>query len=195
MPEYRIISEIDQEATSREARGARPPADTARLLTVLEAESVHDALYRSMFVTPRHGNRRVISVEELHPGFSYWDEEITAAITRPHPLTPDEPPLIERDLYEGDRRPLSQRGDLVSTVKKVVEALRDSGLVPGLTVSVLDDEADDPYAMVEVYDDARHLYLAQGTEARRLTDDPETVGWDGILAIARGLIDVSNPLH
>ncbi|MGI8306968.1 hypothetical protein [Saccharopolyspora hattusasensis] len=36
--------------------------------------------------------------------------------------------------------------------------------MPGLDISVLANETGEPYAMVEIVDDARGIYLSSGTE-------------------------------
>lgn len=187
MPRYRIVSELDQGAEHREPRGAALRLDEARLVTVVEAESLHDAVFLSHVVKPRHTDRRIVSVEEVHPGFAHTDDEIGRALGTPEGSPTDEQ-LVD---------PMASTGDAYDPdlVAQVVHGLRESGLVPGLNVSVLANDPDEPYAMVEVFDDALGTYRSIGVEVRRIADDREATGWDAILSVARGLIALSRDLH
>lgn len=183
MPNYRIISEVDTRAEHRLPRGVRPEGDQLRQTTVVQANSLIEAAELGAL---DHERRRIISIEETYPGIVVDDEEITAALTAGE---------IDVDAYAEDTEPLYGRLGFTTLVRDVVEGLRESGLVPGLNISVLDNEVDEPYAMLEIYDDARDAYLSRGTELRRLTDDRDAVGWDGVLAVARAIIAFTDPLH
>lgn len=196
MPEYRIVSEVDSGPDHRSPRGERLRLDEARLVTVIDAEDFQDAVYRSSFIEPRHTWRRIVSVEELHPGFSFTDEEITAALTSPaDPFGEvNRAPMVDPADFAADEASYGS-GDFIWTVHAVAEALRESGLVPGLHLSLLHSDQGVDYSMVEVHDDARGTYLSRGSELQRLTDDRAATGWTGVLAIARALIGLSNDLH
>lgn len=192
MPAYRIISELDPGPDHRESRGARLRLDEARRVSVLEATDLTDAVLAVQRVVPEveeHADRRIISIEEVHPGFSYTDEQIDHALVstendwvRPEEFTDDEA------IYGG--------GNFLWIVHAVAEALAESGLVPGLSISLLQNsEGFVDYTMVEIRDDARGIYLSQGSEIKRLTADRSATGWPGVLAIARELIALSNELH
>src|SRR5699024_728444 len=98
MPKYRIISEIDPMAEHRISRGARAAVKTGapaqRLVTIVGAMDITDAalnLHREMPDYEDHEDRRVISIEEIHPGFTVTDEQITNALTSPEGEWTNEP--------------------------------------------------------------------------------------------------------
>lgn len=193
MPKYRIVSEPSPGAEHREPRGADLCHDKARLVTVIESKDLFWAAqtaYSSQL--SEHLDRRIISIEEIHPGFTFSDEEITRALTR---AALAGIPLIDPDGFANDTTPFCKSEDFNASVQLVAMALRESGLVPGMDTSVLANENDEPYVMVEVHDEARSVYLSRGAEVRRLTDDCEAAGWAGVLAVARALISFSNDLH
>ncbi|MFD9867511.1 hypothetical protein ACFXI8_23805 [Streptomyces niveus] len=193
MPKYRVISEHKPKAAHREPRGAALCRDGARLVTAIEATNLFAAVAKAAdLLVGEHLGRRIVSVEEIHPGFTYSDEEITHALKR---AALAGIPVIDPDGFEDDTTPLCDSKDFNSTVQQVAIALRESGLVPGLDISVLANEEDEPYIMVEVHDDARGVYHSRGTEVRRLTDDREAANWSGVLAVVRELISFSNDLH
>ncbi|WP_026820056.1 hypothetical protein [Arthrobacter castelli] len=193
MSTFRIISEPDPARTCRESRGTRLCSDDKRVCTVVETVSLAGAAVDARDTEP-HRDRRIVSVEEVHRGFAYSDEDITAALTVPRPELMDTA-LVDSGVFEDTTEPLYLQEGFTDTVRDVVDGLRESSLVPGLNMSVLDNETDEPYAMLEVRDEGRFLYLSRGCEIRKLTDDRDAAGWDGVLAIARQLIDISNDLH
>ena len=80
-------------------------------------------------------------------------------------------------------------------VNLVARALRESGLVPDLTVSLLiggDGVLD--YSMVEVFSPDQK-YRALGSEIKNLTNDRTTTGVDAVMAIAWALIGYVNQLR
>ncbi|MFF8902597.1 hypothetical protein ACF082_34585 [Streptomyces lydicus] len=191
MPKYRIVSEPDPGAEHRESRGADLCRDGARLVTVIESEDLFwmtRTAYSSRLSA--HLDRRIAPIEEIHPGFTFSDEEITRALKR---AALAGIPLIDPDGFEDGTTPFCDSEDFNATVQLVTMTLREFGLVPGLDTSVL--ENDEPYVMGEVHDGARGVYLSRGTEVRRLTDDWKAAGWGGVLAVARELISFSNELH
>jgi hypothetical protein len=197
MPTYRVVSEIDHHAEHREPRGAWLRLDEARLVSLVDAHDVIDVIriaFRRLFA--EHGIRavRITSVEETHPGFFFTDDEISRTLCEAG-RSPTGEPLIDAEQFEGDTESLYDSAAFVYVVQQVVHGLRESGLVPGLDISVLDNEIDAPYAMIEVHDDARSIYLSRGCEIKHLTGDRGAVGWDGVIAVAREIIAISNDLH
>lgn len=193
MPKYRIISELDPGTEHRDSRGTRLRLDEQRLVTIVDATSLAEVAVDARDTEP-HRERRIISIEETHPsGFSYTNEEIAYAFGFNKPAA--EQPFTDLTRFDDDDSPLYGSAEFTDVVCTVVEGLRESGLVPGLDISVLDNEMDEPYAMVEVFDDARGIYLSRGTEIRRLTDDRDAAGRIGVLAIAQAVVAFSNDLH
>jgi len=201
MPKYRIISEIDPMAEHRISRGAHAAVKTGapaqRLVTIVGAMDITDAalnLHREMPDYEDHEDRRVISIEEIHPGFTVTDEQITNALTSPEGEWTNEPMVDPEEFSEGQS--VYGSGDFIWTVDAVAEALRESGLVPGLHVSLLQNNSGFvDYSMIEIHDDTRMIYLSRGAELKHLTEDRSATGWNGVLAIARALIALSNDLH
>lgn len=111
----------------------------------------------------------------------------------------EEHDLIEQlDQLRTDIRPVyptPAHHAAIAEAARLVHADLTHGSASFLGDPVLDDDPDEPYAMVEVFDDARGVYLSHGIEVRRITDDRDAEGWDAVLSIARGLIAVSNDLH
>lgn len=200
MPTYRIISQMDTDAPVRESRGVRHDLTRGTveqpLVTIATADNL-PSVVRAIHTDPNrvgdHEPRRIVSVEEIGPSFSYTDDEIEHALFGTDPVLGE--PLIDPDLIDDDTEPLYEHYDFVDLVQQTAYALRESGLVPGLDMSVLNNEPDSSYAMVEVHDEARMIYISRGQEVTHLTDNREAVGRAGILAIARQLIAVANDLN
>lgn len=192
MPTYRIISELDAVPQHRQPRGNTPLQGQPRLVTIVDAGCLAEAAGDARDTQP-HAQRRIIAVEEIHPGLSFTDEQITAALTSDEFGT-GEPFIDPQDFAEEDQ-PLYEQEYFGHTVELVVAALRESNLVPGLNISLLNNPSDEAYAMVEIFDEARNVYLSHGIEMRKITDDQTAVGWSGVLAIARELIWFSTDLH
>lgn len=100
-----------------------------------------------------------------------------------------------RGIYEDDAEPLYDGPDVDSAIIEVTRALYESELIPGLGVSIERYESDDEsWAIIAIYDGALRHYRSIGTATGRLTDDWSATGWDGVLAIARALINVASDL-
>lgn len=189
MPDYRIISEADTRSALRTFRGTRLRDDQQRQMVVVSAGSLLEAAQQAPT------DRRAISIEELRPGPTYSDEELTAALTS---LTSEYSYFVHVDPadFEDEGSPLVDSGTFLETVRDVAEALRDNELVPGLELSLLaDPDFVVDYAMVEIYDDVRGVYLSHGCEVHRLIDDQKAAGWKGVLSIARALLNITSDLH
>lgn len=79
-----------------------------------------------------------------------------------------------------------------SCIKDVVTALNNSGIVPGLAISMIADS--DGYNMIKLYGfDGR--YRSCGAELKHLTDDRQAVGMASLLSIAQSLIAYANTLR
>jgi hypothetical protein len=193
MPKYRVISELDPGIEHRDPRGTRLRLDEARIVTVVEAGSLTEAANDARDTDP-HCERRITFVEELHPGVSLSDERLSRALGQAD-SSPTGEPLVGPEAFKDDHLPLHRHREFVTVVRQVVYGLRESGLVPGLDISVLATEFDQPYAMIEVHDDVRGIHVSRESEILRLTDDPSATGWQGVLAVARALVAISNDLH
>lgn len=201
MPTFRITSQADTAAAHRLPRGiGAEPSERARISTI-EAADLSEAMSISRRSSD-HQNRRIVAVEEIHPGIPMpSDEELTDALTDPARNQQADEPLMEKEEFENDPGQPPQSiygsGNFVYLVERVSTALRDSGVVPSLYLSLLSNDISGGYnySMVEVYDQATAVYHCHGCELDQLTDDRSATGWDGVLAIARGLIMAAQPLH
>lgn len=195
MPKFRIISESDPTPIHRPSRGLDRPFDDKNIVTTIEALNMVAALQLiRQGDAAAHAGRRIVSIEEVHPGLRYTDDEITKAITTSEGEWTDEPMVDPEQLLEATS--VYGDGDFIYIVSDIAEALRISGLVPGLHISLLQNGSGFiDYSMVEIHDDARGIYLARGCEIKHLTADRAAFGWDGALAIAHELIALSNDLH
>lgn len=124
---------------------------------------------------------------EIHPGFSYEDNVI-GRLLGTHAASPTGEQLVD---------PFRSTGDPHDTdlVAGVVYGLRESGLAPGLNISILANEVDEPYAMGEVFDDVQAIYLCHGIEVRKIATDRNSTSWEAVISVAQGLISLSNDLH
>ena len=195
MPKYRIVSESDLTPTHRPARGLDRSFDEKNTVTTIEAIDLVAALqYIRQGDATAHEGRRIVSIEEVHPGFTYTDDEITRAITTSEGEWTDEPMVDPDELTIAT--PVYGDGDFIYIVSDIANALRISGLVPGLDLSLQQNNSGFvDYAMVGIHDDARGIYLSRGCQIKHLTADRAAFGWDGVLAIAHELIALSNDLH
>ncbi|MCI4659624.1 hypothetical protein [Cryobacterium zhongshanensis] len=184
MPTYRIVvqTKVSPGAKFRSPRST-PLGDTETIEIV--STSLTTALLKAGIQFGRENRSpRIVSAEEL---LELDTSEITDAdIT--HALTVGYETLEPND-YAGLN--LYDQNDFEWTVNKVVEALRENGLVPGLNLSILmNPEGYCDYTMVEIRDSASNTYRSVGRDPKRLMNDRSLTGWDGILSIARALIEV-----
>lgn len=201
MPIFRIISQADTAAAHRKPRGIGAEPDERGRISTVEAADLSEAMSISRRSSD-HQNRRIVAVEEIHPGIEMpSNEELTDALTNPERNQQADEPLMEKkefeDPYVRSTESVYGGGNFVYVANQVATALRDSGVVPGLHLSLLTSDISGgiEYSMVEVYDQATAVYHSHGCELDQLTDNRSATGWDGVLAIARGLIMAAQPLH
>lgn len=189
MPDYRVVSEVDPGPDQREHRGSSLGLDEARLVTLMQAGSLAEAAVDARDTEP-HRERRIISIEELHPGVAYRDEEILERLTKVDPELGE--PAIDITRFDAIQGPVYYHPDFAELVEHMADGLRESNLVPGLSASIL---KSNDYAMVEIYDQAVQRYLSVGADLKHLIWDRRAAGRAGALSIARALIHASNALH
>lgn len=199
MPKYRIISEPDTTAEIRAHRGALLHEDGGRHRSVHVADSISELMNDLASGDPhltKHSKRRITSIEEIGPSLSFTDGQLNAAFAGPDGDFNDDEALIEREEFESDTIPLYYRDDYHRIAERVVYALRASGLVPGLEISLLNNgDGCIDYTMIEVADEAMiGTYQSLGCELKHLSDDRQAIGWDGVLALAHGIIASANDL-
>lgn len=191
MPKYRGL--LQPEAS---VKGARAPwgaqdengldADRAVVVEAVDLESAASKLW----LEGKGLGMSLVSVELQAGPLAFDDEELSRALVSVEPYT--DAPFMERELFEGQASPLYESYDFASTVADVAQALSQSGLLPGLSVSLVagsDGVVD--YSMVEMHVVGGE-YRSTGCELKHLTDDRSAVGWDGVLAIARALISTAS---
>lgn len=199
MPKYRIISEPDTTAEIRAHRGALLHEDGGRHRSVHVADSISELMNDLASDDPHlteHSMRRITSIEEIGPSLSFTDGQLNAAFAGPDGDFNDDEALIEREDFESDTIPLYYRDDYHQIAERVVYALRASGLVPGLEISLLNNgDGCIDYTMIEVADEAMiGTYRSLGCELKHLSDDRQAIGWDGVLALAHGIVALANDL-
>ncbi len=154
---------------------------------VVRANSVAEALEAAnRGLLP--ADHRAVAVEEGSPGLIFTKEAISAALSSPRPG--EDYPLIDPEDYE-DYGLVYGGGDFMHDVQQVADALRDSGLVPRLSISPVGTDGYDQYVMVEMHV-TDNTYRATGRELKHLTEDRSAEGWDGIIAIARALLSAAS---
>ena len=199
MPKYRIISEPDTTAEIRAHRGALLHEDGDRHRSVHVTDSISELMNDLASGDPHlaeHSMRRITSIEEIGPSLSFTDGQLNAAFAGPDGDFNDDEALIEREDFESDTIPLYYRDDYHQIAERVVYALRASGLVPGLEISLLNNgDGCIDYTMIEVADEAMiGTYRSLGCELKHLSDDRQAIGWDGVLALAHGIVALANDL-
>lgn len=189
MPNFRIISEADTQSALRKPRGTQLRGAQQRQLAVVSAGT----LLAAARLAP--ADRRIISIEEILPGPSYTDEQLTRVLTSPTSDYADSERL-EVAAFKGQRSPLLDSEDFVDVACRVADALREDKLIPGLELTLASNrDLVIDYAMVEIHDDVRGIYLSRGCDFAELTADRRAAGWAGVLAIARALLNITADLH
>ena len=80
-------------------------------------------------------------------------------------------------------------------VDRVVNALRDSQIVPDLHLALLSDGDTVDYAQVQIFDNDSGTYRARGVEIKGLTNNRDAVGMEGLVSIADALIYEADALR
>lgn len=189
MPEYHVDYQANTSHDPRRAsvgdESAQPARMRIRADSVIGAVMAAEEQFANMGLIPR-----VVAVEEVLAGPTLADMSDGALtetlVTRrgpyDEPMDPEEWSYDTVPLYQGDTT------NYLSAARQVVDRLRDTALVPGLSLSML-GEVEGPIVdtMVEVRDEAAGHYRGRFTELKELTSDRQAVGWDGVLALARGI--------
>lgn len=135
-----------------------------------------------------HRKHSITSIEEVFPveALYFSDEQITAALQQGSTQSQEklEPVDFEGSLYE--------TAGFNDTVESVAEILGDT-LLPGLFLTVAED-LDGANAIIHIRDQATGDYRATTAEMKRLIQDRSAEGWDGVISIARAIIDTAEPL-
>lgn len=189
MPDYHVIAEIDRlHEPARLPRGSRGPTTVSHIITANNITSATllagRALREQLIEDSAQKSVRIVSVEELSAfrADQITDEQIIETLVQHY----DHP----EDFYESFSFSYYEGLDFLSTVDEIARGLDESGLCPGLHLSMLVDHtgvAD--YSMIEVYDPQRGHYVSTGSEIKRLTEDREAQGRDAALSIARALLN------
>lgn len=100
---------------------------------------------------------------------------------------------MEREDYEESDEPLYGGGNFIYTVQEVASALQRSGLVPGLSLSMVYTDGYTDYAMVEMHMHG-NTYRSTGSELKHLTEDHSASGWPAIITIASALLRIASEI-
>src|SRR5699024_5014703 len=115
-----------------------------------------------------HRRRRIVSVEELHPGLDMpSDEELTEPITDPARTPNYDEPIFDTEDFTDDEK-IYAGGEFSYLAQQVADALRDTGIVPGLHLSLLHGDGIIEYSMVEMRDEMLDSYRSKGSELKHL---------------------------
>lgn len=191
MRKFRIISEpyrLDRfSPTIPTHRRIRGDESVQRGVTVVEATDVITALTQAIELR-EHRKHSITSIEEIFPAeaLSFTDEQIAAALQQGSEPGQDtlDPADFEGNLYEGI--------GFNDTVESVAGILGNT-LLPGLFLTVAED-MDGANAIIHVRDQATGDYRATTRDMDRMINDRSAEGWDGVISIARALIDTAWPL-
>lgn len=190
MPQYRLIAQttISPEVSVRAARSTVSRADS--IVVDVDAATLAEAViaFGLRHATDRQPPR-LVSAEEYIPldVAALSDERLARALVEaPNPID-----------FDGWAAEVSYEDvDFESLVDDIADALRDSGLVPGLHFIVHRDSNGAPeYTSVEIHDQATGSYRSVGRASRDLIDDRSLVGRPAILSIARTLITIAATEH
>lgn len=191
MPNFRVISEpyrLDRfSPTIPTHRRVRGDETVQRIVTTVEAHDVITALTEAIKLGD-HRKHSITSIEEVFPSEALYfsDDQITDTLQKGSTQSQEklDPEDFEGNLYEAF--------DFNDTVVSVAEILGDT-LLPGLFLTVAED-MDGANAIIHVRDQATGDYRATTAEMKRLIQDHTAEGWDGVISIARAIIDTAAPL-
>lgn len=196
MPTYHLTyqanaSPEDEYRAHRGDKQARPTTMTIKAESIIAAVMTAEEEFPNLGLIPR-----IVAVEEA-PGplaiLDLDDAELTEALTKELDLVES---LYPEDWQDHSKPLCDDIVALLSAANLVVTRLRDSGLVPELHMSMLGEVESTgiDYTMIEVYDAGRKHYLSTGQDPEDLTDDRRAVGWDGVLALTRGIARIASSL-
>lgn len=192
MPRYLVTSQTTL-VRDAPARASRNDASSGATFDIVTADSLLTAatVFHQRSVTSPN-RPRLVSVEELFDidPHTLTDEALVGALTSAEPA-------VDLDGYGSEDAPLyDEPDDFLSAVCDVVDALRNSDVVPGLTITLsrdYDGVAD--YCMVEIADGATRSYRAAGSELRGLIEDSRLSGRDAVISIARAIVLIAFHHH
>ena len=191
MPNFRVISEpyrLDRFSpnvpTHRRIRGDQ---SVERKVTIVDAEDLFVALHKTIELRD-HRKRSITSIEEIYPteALYFSDEQITEVLQQGSTQSQEQ---LDPEEFEGN---LYESVGFNDTVVSVAEILGDT-LLPGLFLTVAED-MDGANAIIHVRDEATGDYRATTSEMKRLIQDHSAEGWDGVISIARAIVDAAAPL-
>lgn len=192
MPTYRVVFQglVSSDAPTRASRAAK---DAGTHFFDLDADSVAEAVTRANSLrTPPAVDARLVSVEELLKldTDQLTDQQIQDALT-------NGPAPVDLAAYQGVNLYEQYRvNELPGALDDVVAALRESNLIPGLTVSILrDSDGSHDYNMVEIFDEATGTYRAIGRDGRDLITDRSLTGSAALVDLARTLLEAVAERH
>lgn len=192
MPTFQLTVQRDltPESPARRVRGEEGTSSSAETFV---APTLIDAVREFTKRLDEAGwNPRIVAVEEVSTWASQdiTDEQIIQALT----VDADEFDRLDPEEFD-DETTIYVDTDFEYLAQRVQRSLRTSGLVPGLELSLLHAEGGGvEYTMVEVYDQALKTYRSKGCELKHLTDNRDATGFDGIVAIARALLNTAQEL-
>lgn len=196
MPEYRIVSEpisAQQKLANSTQRAQRGDPAIDRTIQKVSAPNIYTAMMMAV-EGGQHKGSSIISLEELLPAEAvfYSDDQLADALMRAD-VDKNDTEVTER-LYPEDYTEvvIYDTPSFNDTVSTVIDILRDT-LVPGLHLTLSESEEGN-WAMLEVRDDATGIYLATSAATKDLIDDRGAVGFDGLISIARAVINRAAPL-
>ena len=177
MPTYRFVEQLNV-SPDAPSRSARSSAFSDVKTTLVSAPSLtYAALKHSVQSATSTQPPRLVSVEEVlevSPD-SLTDDALIRALT--HNVSP-----IEIDAYSDVV--LAKTDDLSSHLRDVADALRESGLIPGISLTF----EEEGYVMVEIHDQATATYRAAHRHSRELAGDATLTGREAFVSIARSLV-------
>lgn len=182
---------LSQPSAPGSARAPWGDASRPTTATYLQASTLAEAALLAQAGGLLPEGHTPVGVEEASPGLVFDADTITAALTSvpEHEVSP----LMEREDYEEGDDPLYGGGNFIHTVQEVASALQRSGLVPGLSVSMVYTDGYTDYAMVEMSVHG-NTYRSAGSELKHLTEDRSASGWPAIIAIASALLGIASEI-
>ncbi len=188
MPNYAVTVQTTISATAG-SRAARSTSFTGTETIEVQGHSIADALLTATLRVDSDTPPRIVSIEEVLEVdvASVTDERLAGALEQaPSPIALD----------QHDDEIIVDAPDYGSLVNDIATALSESGLMPGLTVSILRDENGCfDYAMVEIHDEGTHTYRSVGRDPRGLIENQALTGRAGILSVARMLMQIASSEH